>query len=119
MKKIIIPIISALAAFVSCFSVYFSTKNIIETNKLKVKHLNEISQMTTRINRLEYENSHFAVLREYGGIIGIFDKSEKNLIATINIPSITLPMSERTELISGIYVRNADELAKLIEAFSS
>ncbi len=57
------------------------------------------------------------ILREHEQIIGIFD-SEGRLCGTVNLPTVTLPKSERDRLANGIKVGSQEELELLIESYS-
>ncbi len=57
------------------------------------------------------------VLREHENIIGIFDANGK-LLGTIDLPTVTLPLSERQRLADGIKVGSRTELERLIESYS-
>ena len=75
------------------------------------------------ITELESPNEALApvqeiyLLRSYRQIIGIF-AAEGRLIETINLPTVTLPKSERDRLADGIEVYSREELDRLIESYS-
>ncbi len=62
-------------------------------------------------------NDESFVLREHENIIGIFDRDGK-LLESINLPTVTLPLSERQRLAEGIEVKTREELERLIESYS-
>jgi hypothetical protein len=54
---------------------------------------------------------------DYHGDIGIFDL-DGNLIKTLNVATVTLPIAEREKLSVGFYIDSDTELQKIIEDYT-
>ena len=59
------------------------------------------------------------LLREYDGMIGVFEVGKDKPISVINVDLCTLPENDRNALCLGIYAADAEELNRRIEDFSS
>jgi len=57
------------------------------------------------------------IIKESNGKIGIFNESGE-LMETVNVSIITLPLSERERLSGGIKVRSEKELYSLVENYT-
>lgn len=118
MKKILFVSAFVVCAFLSFFSLSFSLDNTMKYNRLCARESNQISSLKVRVTRLEEEKKCFVILREYEGIIGIYDREERNLLGTINVAVQTLPEHDRKCLKEGISVKDSDKFLSLFEDFS-
>ena len=59
------------------------------------------------------------MLREYDGMIGVFMIGRNEPISVIKVDLRTLPDSDRSELVSGVYAADDEELSRRIEDYSS
>ena len=59
------------------------------------------------------------LLREYDGMIGVFEVGKSEPLDVIKVDLRTLPESDRNALIRGIYAADDEELSRRIEDFSS
>lgn len=59
------------------------------------------------------------MLREYGGIIGVFSAGGSEPISVIDVDVRTLPEADRRALASGVFAADEDELNRRIEDYSS
>ena len=118
MKKFMIVSVFAISVFMSVFALSFSLENTMKYNRLSAGSQNQISSLKVRLTRLENEKECFVILKEYDGIIGIYDKNEKYLLGTINVAVKTLPEADRESLESGITVRDSEKFISLFEDFS-
>lgn len=119
MKRFIGYAVLALSTLISLFAISFSCDNVMKYNRLSAVSANKISSLQERVEDIESEISCFAVLKEFDGIIGIYDEKEKILLGTINTAVKTLPEADRKKLRKGIRVSNAIELIALFEDYSS
>ncbi len=119
MKKAIFGTIIFLCAFLAVFSISFSLDNTIKFNRLSASASNQLSDIKTRLVRLEEEDKCFVVLAEYDGVIGIYDKDKKYLLGTINVSVKSLPEKDRKNLLDGIEVKDSAKFISLFEDFSS
>lgn len=118
MKKFLIGTAAVLCVFIAFFSISFSLDNTMKYNRLAASAGKQLSDLRTRVTRLEDDNC-FVILREYDGIIGIYDKNEKILLGTINVAVKTLPVSDKAKLKDGLEVTDSEKLISLFEDFSS
>ena len=119
MKKFIYYSITILSVFLAFFSISFSLDNTMKYNRLSAGTSNQISDIKTRLTRLEDENACFVVLMESDGIIGIYDSERKYLLGTINVDVKTLPEADRKRLLDGIDVKDSAKFISLFEDYSS
>ena len=119
MKKIIFYAITALSVFLAFFSITFSLDNTVKYNRLSASSSNQITDIKTRLTRLEDENACFVVLMENDGIIGIYDSDRRYLLGTINVEVKTLPEADRKRLFDGIEVKDSAKFISLFEDYSS
>ena len=119
MKNFIFGSIIAISAFLAVFAISFSLDTTVKHNRLSVSAKNQISDIKTRLVRLEAESEIFAVLAEHDGIIGIFDKEKRHLLGTINVNTAPLPEKDRKALLDGIKVETPEKLISLFEDYSS
>lgn len=118
MKKFLIGSAAVLCVFLAFFSISFSLDNTMKYNKLAASAGKQFSDLRTRVTRLE-DDDCFVILREYDGIIGIYDKDERVLLGTINVAVKTLPESDRVKLKGGLEVTDSEKFISLFEDFSS
>ncbi len=119
MKKFIIYVIAALSVFLAFFSISFSLENTMKYNRLSASSANQLSNIKTRLTRLEEKDDCFVVLMESNGIIGIFDSERRYLLGTINVDVKTLPEADRRRLLDGIEVKDSAKFISLFEDYSS
>ncbi len=119
MKKVVFYAITALSVFLAFFSISFSLDNTMKYNRLSASASNQLSDIKTRLTRLEDENACFVVLMENDGIIGIYDSDRRYLLGTINVEVRTLPEADRKRLLDGIEVKDSAKFISLFEDYSS
>lgn len=56
-------------------------------------------------------------VREYNGVVGVFIENG-SLAEIINVPTVTLPITERQRLAAGFTVNSAEELSSLKENYT-
>ena len=66
---------------------------------------------------LESSLNSVYIIKEHNGKIGIFNE-DGELIDTLNVSTITLPLPERERLSNGIKLRSEKELYSLIENYT-
>ena len=59
------------------------------------------------------------LLREYDGMIGVFEVGKDEPLSVIRVDLRTLPETDRNALARGIYAADDEELSSRIEDFSS
>lgn len=118
MKKLLTISTAVICVFLAFFAISFSIDNTMKYNRLATSSANQLSDIKVRLTRLE-EDDCFVILREHSGIIGIYDKSEKYLLGTINVQVKNLPELDRLRLIDGIEVTDSEKFISLFEDFSS
>ena len=79
--------------------------------ELKVAKITEINEESS------YEENTMFILKNYNGIIGVFDQSGI-LTDIIDVEIKSLPEQDRTMLETGIWARSRQELASLIEDYT-
>lgn len=119
MKKIIFYTATVISVFLAFFSISFSLDNTMKYNRLSASSTNQLSDIKTRLTRLEDENACFVVLMESNGVIGIYDSDRRYLLGTINVDVKTLPEADRKRLLSGIEVKDSSKFISLFEDYSS
>lgn len=119
MKNFIFGSIIAISAFLAVFAISFSLDVTMKHNRLSASANNQISDIKTRLVRLEADSDIFVVLLEYDGIIGIYDKERQHLLGTINVQTLTLPATDRKALLDGIEVKDPEKFIGLFEDYSS
>ncbi len=59
------------------------------------------------------------IIKEYDGKIGVYKSDEKNPFQVIDVPTYLLPPYDKTELQSGILVKDEKELQQKLEDYAS
>jgi len=86
----------------------------ISKNKIEnvIENGGENNSILTQI-----DPQNVCILKEYNGSIGVFSE-QGELLDVINVPVVTLPLSERQQLQKGIKTKSEKELYSLIEDYT-
>ncbi|MGI6167138.1 MAG: hypothetical protein ACOYIA_03260 [Eubacteriales bacterium] len=109
-------IVALAAVLISAISLYFIVSVSVRLDRLA----GEAEKLNLTVSELaagEETGEQVFVLREYEGVIGVFDSSGV-LVDIINVKVMSLPEADRKMLESGIYAFSRGELLSLIEDYT-
>lgn len=110
-------IVSVVAVLISGLSLYFLFSITDQVSELRAG-ADRLSNSVAKLAETCPDSEEVFVLREFEGIIGVFDTSGV-LIDVIDVQVISLPEADREMLQRGIYAFSRLELMSLIEDYNS
>ncbi len=118
MKKFLLASVIAVSVLTAVSSAYVAADTAMRLNRASASSTKEIRELSARISELEEDTECFAILRETGGVIGLYDKDGEVLLCTIDTPVISLPDNERSRIMVGMEVESPYQFMKLFESLS-
>ena len=109
-------IVALAAVLISAISLYFIVTISVRLDNL-TKDAENLSLSVSELAAEKETDEQIFVLREYEGVIGVFDSSGV-LVDIINVQVISLPEADRQMLESGISAFSRGELLSLIEDYT-
>jgi hypothetical protein len=109
-------IVALAAVLISAISLYFIVSVSVQLDRL-TENAAKLSLSVSELAAGSETDEEIFVLREYEGVIGVFDSSGV-LVDIINVQVISLPEADRRMLESGIYAFSRGELLSLIEDYT-